>query len=382
MAGDPFFLKDCRHYRSDRPCAPHKQDGVVCDDCTQYTRVENRLLLVKLAAAGDVLRTTSVLPALAARYPGAAITWVTAAGSAPLLERNPHIDRVLPFRGSLPVELEVEEFDALFNWDAAVDSAAIATAAKARVKFGFGLDSRGVSHPFRPSARRWLEMGLRDDRKRANTETYQHHVLEIAECDGPAAPPQLILTDGEREFGRERARALGLREGAPRVGLNTGAGGRWPLKRWTEEGFLGLARALSSSGVEVLLLGGPEEVERNRRLVEAVSKAGGAGARVADTGCDNTLRQFAALVDLCQVVVTGDTLAMHVATALGKHVIAIFGPTSSAEIDLFGRGEKIVSKVMDCLVCYKNHCALDPNCMNTISLDTVEGAVRRGLTAQ
>jgi heptosyltransferase-2 len=382
MNEDVFFHRDCRHYRSDRPCAPHKREGVTCGDCAHYVKVEHRILIVKLAAAGDVLRTTSVLPPLRRQYPNASITWVTAAGSAPLLERNPHVDRVLPFRGHLPAELHVEEFDLLYNWDASPDSAALASAARARVKYGFGLDTRGCSYPFRPSARRWLEMGLRDDLKRANVETYQRHVLEIAELTEAAEAPQLILTDEERAFGLGQARAWGLAEGGRRVGLNTGAGGRWPLKRWTEEGFLGLARALSSSGVSVLLLGGPEEVERNRRLVKATAGANVNGARVVDTGCDNTLRQFASIVDLCDVVVTGDTLAMHVATALGKQVVAIFGPTSSAEIDLFERGEKLTSKTMDCLVCYKNHCELDPNCMNTISLDTVEGAVRRCLAVR
>jgi heptosyltransferase-2 len=182
----------------------------------------------------------------------------------------------------------------------------------------------------------------------------------------------LILTNEERAFGLRQAETWGLPPGGRRVGLNTGAGGRWPLKRWTEDGFLGLTRALSMSGAAVLLLGGPEEVERNRRLVKEARRSNEKGAPIVDTGCDNTLRQFAAVVDLCDVVVTGDTLAMHVATALGKQVVAIFGPTSSVEIDLFGRGEKLTSKTMDCLVCYKNHCELDPNCMNTIPLAAVE----------
>jgi heptosyltransferase-2 len=377
-----FFHRDCLHYRSDRPCVPHKKEGVVCDGCQHYAQVRNRILIVKLAAAGDVLRTTSVLPALREQVPAAHITWVTAAGSAPLLEGNPHIDRILPFRGHLPVELGVEEFDVLINWDASVDSAAIATSARAARKFGFALDARGNSYPLRPSARRWFEMGLRDDAKKANRDTYQTHIFEIAELGGTPAPPQLVLTEEERAFGRARAAQWGLEPGHPVVGLNTGAGGRWPLKRWTEEGFLAVASALSQSGVGVLLLGGPEEVERNRRLADATKKANAKGAPVVDTGCDNSLRQFASIVDLCDAVVSGDTLAMHVATALGKRVVAIFGPTSSVEIDLFGRGEKIVSEVMDCLVCYLSKCDLDPNCMNTIPAGRVEAAVRRCLAAR
>ncbi|HKD99959.1 MAG TPA: hypothetical protein VKE69_03040, partial [Planctomycetota bacterium] len=186
-----LFRRDCRHWRSDRPCAPHKRDGVVCDGCTQYAPIATRILVVKLAAAGDVLRTTSVLPALRRRHENAAVYWITAAGSAPLLHRNPHVDRVIPFHGHLPVELEVEEFDVLVNFDAATDAAAIASAAKARTKLGYGLDRTGVSTALRPSAETWLAMGVRDDLKRANTRTYQDHALAIAELDGPPDPPQL-----------------------------------------------------------------------------------------------------------------------------------------------------------------------------------------------
>ena len=190
-----------------------------------------------------------------------------------------------------------------------------------------------------------------------------------------------MLTEEERAFGARAPRSGGSSRGI-RSSASTRGRGRWPLKRWTEEGFLAVASALSQSGVGVLLLGGPEEVERNRRLADATKKANAKGAPVVDTGCDNSLRQFASIVDLCDAVVSGDTLAMHVATALGKRVVAIFGPTSSVEIDLFGRGEKIVSEVMDCLVCYLSKCDLDPNCMNTIPAGRVEAAVRRCLAAR
>ncbi|MBI3818285.1 MAG: glycosyltransferase family 9 protein [Planctomycetes bacterium] len=374
-----FFHRDCVHYRSDRPCAPHKREGVVCDGCKYYVPSRTRVLIVKLAAAGDVLRTTAILPALRKKYENASVHWVTAAGSAPLLDKNPTIDRIIPFHGNFPVELLVEEFDVIMNFDASVDSAAIATAARGRERYGYGLDPAGFSFAYRPSGEAWLAMGLRDDYKKSNRETYQNHILRIAELEGPAESPQLILTDAEREFGAAKAKEYGIREEQRVVGLNTGAGGRWPLKRWTEEGFCEIARRFANAGAAVLLLGGPEEVERNKRLVAATRTI--KNGRVVDAGCNNTMRQFAAIVDRCDAVVTGDTLAMHVATALGKQVVALFGPTSSAEIDLFGRGEKITSTEMPCLVCYLNQCDLDPNCMNTISPDRVEQAVLRCLAS-
>lgn len=376
-----FFHRDCVYYKSDRPCAPHKSEGVVCDGCKYYAPVTTRILIVKLAAAGDVLRTTSILPAIKQKYESASIHWITASGSAPLLEKNPYIDKIISFSGHLPAELLVEEFDILINLDAGTDSAAIASAVRANAKFGYGLDPRGFSVSFRPAGEEWLQMGLRDDLKKANTQTYQFHALTAAELDGPAVSPQLILTEDERAYARSLAAKWGIRNGQSVVGLNTGAGGRWPLKRWTEEGFCNIAKNLAETGAAVLLLGGPEEVERNKRLIAAAKNTKGSGGFVTDTGCNNSLRQFSAIVDLCDAVVTGDTLAMHIATALGKQVVAIFGPTSSVEIDLFGRGEKITSNEMECLVCYLSKCDLDPNCMNTIPSARVEAAVLRCLAA-
>jgi ADP-heptose:LPS heptosyltransferase len=79
------------------------------------------------------------------------------------------------------------------------------------------------------------------------------------------------------------------------------------------------------------------------------------------------------------VVVTGDTLAMHMSLALGRRTVVLFGPTSAAEIELYGLGEKVVPK-MECLTCYKTSCDFVPNCMDLISTDMVERAVVRQLT--
>ena len=124
--------------------------------------------------------------------------------------------------------------------------------------------------------------------------------------------------------------------------------------------------------MQFLLLGGPAEQERNDRLKRA------ADVPLLDPGCDNTVRHFAALMSHTNVVVTGDTLAMHLALALGKRTVVLFGPTSAAEIELYGLGEKIVPS-MSCLSCYKTSCDFVPNCMDLITTDMVEHAVVRQL---
>ena len=73
----PYLVhRDCRHFRGELPCKPHKQSGVICDGCPEYDPFDMRILIVKLAAAGDVIRTTPLLRKLRAEHPRAWITWL------------------------------------------------------------------------------------------------------------------------------------------------------------------------------------------------------------------------------------------------------------------------------------------------------------------
>jgi len=364
---------DCKYFRGDRPCVWHKKTGVLCT-CDHYVPVREQVLIIKLDAMGDVLRSTALLPPLAEVHPHAAITWLTRRESVPLLEGNPYVSEVLELGAEAAVHLQARRFDRVINLDASKISAALATAAQAPRKDGFVLDDRGVVHPTNDAARRWLEAGLFDDIKRQGTATYQDRMAEILDLSGRAHRYVFELAPAEVDRARLHLQRLGLDLEKPILGLNTGAGGRWPLKQWREDGYLDcIARLGRHLDVQFLLLGGPSERERNDRL-----KAG-SSVHLWDAGCDNTVRHFAALLGHCGVVVTGDTLAMHLSLALGRRTVVLFGPTSAAEIELYGLGEKVVPD-MECLSCYKTSCDFVPNCMDLISVDMVERAVSRQLS--
>lgn len=364
---------DCRFFLGDRPCVWHKASGVLCT-CDHYQRIEHRLLIVKLDAMGDVLRTTALLPALAESHPGSAITWITRRESRPLLERNPYLTEVLSCGEDELVQLQVRTFDRAINLDAGKTSAALASLASARQKDGFILDPCGFVQPTNAAARKWLEMGVFDDLKRKGSRTYQDIMMEIVGLSG--APHRYVfeLGDEERARGRTHLEKLGVDLSRPIIGLNTGAGHRWQLKQWREDGYLELVERLARRhNAQFVLLGGPEELERHRRLVSR------SRVPLIDSGCNNPVRHFAAIIAACSLVVAGDTLAMHLSLALGRRLAVLFGPTSAAEIELYGLGEKVVPR-MDCLACYKPTCDFVPNCMDLITTDMVEAAVERQLS--
>ncbi len=362
---------DCRYFLGDRPCRYHKEEGVRCSDCKYYDPIKMRILIVKLGAMGDVLRTTPLLEALKRRHTGCRISWVVDEESQELLENNPSIDRILPYGPEALSRLLVEEFDLIINLDSLPKSACLSSLARGKKKLGFGLDKKGSVFPFNEEAEEWFRMGIDDELKRKNRKTYQEIIFEIMGLKFKKEELIVNLREEEKDFAGQFSKRYDLK-GKKIIGLATGAGGRWELKKWTIEGYLKLIDRIDSGikDTKILLFGEKGEIERNREIIKR-SKA-----PLINTGHENTLREFLSLLSLCHLVVTGDTLAMHAAVALKRKVVALFGPTSSSEVELYGRGEKIAPD-MDCLCCYKKTCAKHPNCMESIDPNTVFQVVRK-----
>lgn len=364
MTVAPMIKRDCRHFPGDRPCEFHKRNLVACENCSDYSPRGTAILMIKLDALGDVLRTTSVLPALRRQYGPCHITWLTSEAALDLFTGNGLVDRVISTSDDYLAALLSRTFDVVINPDASPRSCEIATLPRARAGFGYRLGPEGAAIALNRAADRWLEMGGSDLLKRANTRSYQSILHEICDVDPAGQHIVLGLTPAEAAARNVLAGEIGIDPRRPVVGLNTGAGARWRHKKWRAEGFVELIEMiLDGSRAQVVLLGGELENERNTLIKSAF------GHRVRNPASKG-IRSLVRMVDLCDTVVTGDTLALHVALGLGKRVVALFGPTSAAEIDMYGLGAKIVSPV-DCVCCYLSDCDRQPGCMDLIDAATV-----------
>ncbi|MEW6334975.1 MAG: glycosyltransferase family 9 protein [Thermodesulfobacteriota bacterium] len=356
---DRILKSDCRHFPGSRPCRFNKADGTTCPACGHYAPKTFRILIVKLDAVGDVLRTTCLLPGLRQTHPDAEIVWITRARAADLFLNNRFVDEVWTVENDAWARLGVERFDLVINPDADKFTAALAATASCHRRLGMTLDERGCVQPANPEALEWLQMGAFDDLKKRNRKTYQQIIYEMCRMTYARQPIVLETTDAERAWARAFLNRAGVADGEQVIGLNLGGAERWKRKRWTEAHLLAFSRNLLSRGnLRLLLIGGPFE----RGLIEEMTGALPPG--VVASGHDRTLRELAALVERCAAVVTGDTLCLHVACALGVPVVALFGPTSAAEIELYDNGDKIVAE--GCHTCYLTDCDRSPNCMETI----------------
>ncbi len=325
------------------------------------------MLVVKLAAAGDVLRTTALLPAIRKRYPGARVTWLTHPDAQEVFVGNGLVDEV--WTTSKP-----GDFDVVLCPDADPETAALAAAACGKARHGFTMDERGNVVPLNAAAEHWLRMGISDPLKKANTETYQSLVAKALDLD-PAAAGRPILQPAAADVDWAAAFVAGHGLARPIVGINTGAGPRWRHKRWTREHQAEFITTMANKGVCVLLLGGHEEAEAHRELCRNRDPR-----LVVSAGTALSYGRLAAVIECCQALVTGDTLALHVATARKVPAVVLFGPTSAAEVELYGQGRKIQPEALSCLVCYLPDCDVKPHCQELISAEQVAVAVEELLS--
>jgi ADP-heptose:LPS heptosyltransferase len=359
---------DCRHYRVSEPCAPHKQTRVTCAECRRHDPIAERVLIVKLGALGDVLRTTSCLPPLKSLYPRSHVTWVTRANAAPLLFRNPAVDRVLSVDSNYLEYLLVEDFDLVIAPDADPLSASIAGIAHAPTKKGFVTDGRGGVKPLSDAATHWWQMGLNDDLKQRNRRTYGEWLYAICDLPLPIARPYLFVAPEALTRASQQLQAQAPRS-AIRICFNTGASGRWREKRWKACHYQSLAQRITAAvpAAAIVLVGGPEEHAFNRELLLS-------GTPFIDGGTDNSLEEFAAILAACAWTVTPDSLGYHVACAVGTRAVCLVGPTSPWEIDLFA-ANRVIYSPFDCIGCYLATCPMPRTCMDALMPETVWASV-------
>jgi ADP-heptose:LPS heptosyltransferase len=357
---------DCVYYKGEKPCIKQR----LCEGCNDYFPMGKRILILKHAAMGDVLRTTPLLHILKREYPHSFITWLTDFPSADLLRHNKLVDRLYIYDTSDLTRLSCESFDLLLSLDKEPRTAAIAMKIDAKEKRGIGLSPEGNVYPLNPEAEYYFTLGMSDELKFfKNQRSYQDLVCEAIGFKYRNDPYILEIPQSARVNAEKRYADLGVRKEDRLIGLNTGAGGVFANKNWTPDFYADLInRASHDYNIRFILFGGEREKGLNDYIQSKVQYP------VLHPG-DFPLLDFCAMIERCQMVITGDTLGMHIAIGLKVKLLVLFGPTCSQEIDLYGLGEKIVTPI-GCAPCYKQVCPETITCMDMIPVDRVIQSMR------
>ncbi len=359
QANLPFAKFDCRHFVGEKPC---RFSHAGCEDCAAYDPMGVRILIIKLAAMGDVIRTTPLVAALRERHEHCHVTWACGAATAPLLRGAKGIDKVIVLNGDSFNYLAAQSFNELYCLDKEMLAISLSSQTNAELKKGFTMTPQGAIGIHDDDAAYALRLGVDDPLKFIeNQNSYQEIIFEACGLSFSGETIVLGINNEDRTQGQRHLESCGK---GPWIGINTGAGDVFATKRLSEEKTAALAKKIADEiGMTPVLLGGKTERQRNDRILKL------AGNTLLDAGTDHPIRDFVGIISALSALVCVDTLAMHLAVAQAVPVAAIFGPTCHQEVHLYGIGEKIISAPW-CSPCYKGSCD-HHTCMNEISVDEI-----------
>lgn len=287
----------------------------------------------RVPSLGDVLRTTPLLWALKEKFPDSHITWLVAEEAFPLLHENFLIDRILTWDEFVPFQLMREKFDILINLEKIAGVCALSDMIDAWTKYGFRFDGiKGCYHAY--------EKGL----------SFVDYIGAKTKNDKPRDYWQKVLIEMLGVEWRGQGYILGYKPRTKEtndIGLNYKVGSKWPTKAMSEDKWKDLEKKLLDAGYTVSWQQGLKD-----------------------------LYEYIDWLNSNRLIITQDSLGLHLALALNKKIIALFGATDAREI-LMHEGNKVIYSHELCayMPCYSARCVNSFHCMEKIDLNEVVRAV-------
>jgi ADP-heptose:LPS heptosyltransferase len=356
-----------------------------------------KILILKPSSLGDVVQAIPVLRLLKQHVPSSEIYWWVQSTLAPLLEGDPDLAGVLRFERNGWSTLQrwrelwrslrwirEQRFDWVIDLQGLARSGAVAWLANGKLTVGLDEPREGArgfydfmaSRPsFHTHAVDWYLQVL----PLLGLSRATHSDPGLRVVGDPNAPRWGSALKPEQDFVWLPSRpevAAGLRrkwpaDAAKWVLLQPGA--RWSNKRWPTEHFIGLISCLTEKHPELrfAILGAREDQSLGQVIADSHSK------RCLDLTGQLSLLELVEWIRLSEVMITNDTGPMHIASALHKPVVALFGPTEPRRTGPYGQLEHVLQLSLPCEPCLRPRCVYyQPlECLRAISPATVADAV-------
>ncbi len=334
----------CRFFNEDYACDTLSSEGYKsCKECKFASEYDKKILIIKLGALGDVIRTTPILQSIKEKYPESLIYWLVNdlyGNSKAILKNNPNIDKILIFNIENVLRLQQEKFDILYSLETTTPGTLIANIVEANEKYGYYFDN-GSTSCFNKEAEPYLETVFLTHIKKQNRKTYQELIFEASGFKFNKQEIIFELSEEDKKYAQNFKKHNSITKKI--LGINFGSGKRWPSKAWAEENLIKLIKKLKDK-YQIILLGGPEEKEKLEELKNKLEKE---KIKIITNNPDNTISQFASIINICDKVITTDSLALHLSIALKKKAIALFFSTPPWEIEDYNTVKKITSPLLN-----------------------------------
>lgn len=337
-----------------------------------------RILLVRLSAIGDVVMASGLLPAIKSRYPGAWVTWLVEPAAAPLLKENPHVDEVLVWPKSewkrlwqekkllllwknvrtLRHQLKEQRFDLALDTQGILKSSLLTWLSGAPQRVGLG--RKEGSHWFHTVS---LERDPDDPKMCSEYKTMAHY---LGAPDGAFA----MMLPYTEKTGREALELLDMSTEQSAYAVICPFTTR-AQKHWVDDYWVELVTALQREfSFRVVMLGGPDDAEHARLLVEKSEDA------LINLVGRTSLLHAVAIIDKAALLVGVDTGLTHVGVAKKVPTVAIFGSTRPY-LETDSSLATVLYEDMSCSPCRRRPtCGGEFTCMKKITAAKVMNTIK------
>lgn len=350
-----------------------------------------KFLVINPFGIGDVLFTTPVIKAIKNSYPGSFIGYWCNERVKPILKDNPCIDKIFALsRGdikriyhqsrwqgitkflSLLRNIKREHFD--ISLDFSLDHRYGLTSKLLGIKkrLGYNYKKRG----------RFLTdkidiAGYQDK----HVVEYYLELLKLLDINPQDEKPELYITEQDKKRAFDLLQSKGIDNKDLVIGIAPGAGESWGkdarLKHWPAEKFARLAdRLISELGAKILILGDKTE----RAIADTIKNT--MRNKPIDLAGETNLEELIAIINNLHILVTNDGGPLHIAVALNKKTVSLFGPVDPKVYGPYPFNERlhiVLRRTLDCSPCYRNfrlsRCRSNRECLEKIDVDEVFNAV-------
>ena len=347
------------------------------------------ILILKPSSLGDAIQALPVLRLLKPHIRDAEIFWWIDSALAPLLEGDPDLAGIVRFerrRWTAPVHwpemlrsvrrMREQHFDLVIALQCLARSGMFAWLANG--KFLIGLDE------VREGARGFYDIAVR--RASFHTHAVDWYLAVLPQLGVPVHQNFQWLPERPAVAAAVKRKWPAAFASTPHSALRIPhlialqPGARWTTKRWPADNFAELVRLTAKKfpDARFAILGDVED----KPLGEIISRV--LPERCLNLCGETSLPEMIECLRLCDLMVTNDTGPMHVAAALGKPLVALFGPTEPRRTGPYGQLENVLRIKLPCSPCFKGHCAYEnPNeCLNAISPAMVFERVRKQFSSR
>jgi len=338
-----------------------------------------KVLIVKPSSLGDVVHALPVLRLIKKHLPDSKVYWWIKTSLAPLLEGDPDLAGLIPFdrwRWRWP-----------WHWHEAWQSLQTLR----RHRFDWILDLQGL---LRSGIVSWLANGSRVAGLEDNREGVQAFFDVALPCPFPNAhivdrylsvlPLLGVPASGDFQWLPVRSLALEAVNSRWHPGglrwIILAPGARWANKRWPAEYYAELVRLLAERqpDLQFAILGAAYDRDLGAFITSANP------GRCLDLTGLTTLPELIEWLRLGEVVVTNDTGPLHLAAAMDKPLVALFGPTNPLRSGPYGKIAQVMQANLPCVPCMKDFCRLENplECLRVITPAAVARKIEESISHQ